>query len=184
MLELHLMEAYEHVDWFVIAEATHTFTGKKKRLFFQENAERYTHVARACFHFVCLVQRSDDDLSEDHQQHAGLLPELISRKNSFRLCLCIRMSFPRPLSFNLLCRVAHCLPNSRGFFPTTNVAWSVCGICVWYLGVWLVEQIPSILAQNRVCVVVRSGQSQRLVHGKIAIQFDCTSIQAHGFVAV
>lgn len=41
LLELRLRETYDHVDVFVIAEATHTFQGKEKPLFLKENWDRF-----------------------------------------------------------------------------------------------------------------------------------------------
>lgn len=42
LLELRLRETYDHVDVFVIAEATHTFQGKEKPLYLKDNWDRFT----------------------------------------------------------------------------------------------------------------------------------------------
>lgn len=41
MLHLHLEELYDTVDTFVIVESTTTFTGNKKKLFYELNKDRY-----------------------------------------------------------------------------------------------------------------------------------------------
>lgn len=41
LLELRLTELYDHVDHFVLVEATTTFTDKPKPLYFEENKSRY-----------------------------------------------------------------------------------------------------------------------------------------------
>ena len=41
LLELRLRETYDHVDVFVIAEATHTFQGKEKPLHLKDNWDRF-----------------------------------------------------------------------------------------------------------------------------------------------
>ena len=42
LLEIRLNILYPYVDYFVIVEATSTYSGKKKPLHYQENAQRYT----------------------------------------------------------------------------------------------------------------------------------------------
>ncbi len=41
LLELRLRETYDHVDVFVVAEATRTFQGQKKPLFLKDNWDRF-----------------------------------------------------------------------------------------------------------------------------------------------
>lgn len=41
LLELRLTELYAHVDHFVLVEASSTFTNKPKKLYFEENKQRY-----------------------------------------------------------------------------------------------------------------------------------------------
>ncbi len=42
LLEIRLEELYKHVDYFVIVEATKTFTGEKKDLIFKKNKKRFS----------------------------------------------------------------------------------------------------------------------------------------------
>lgn len=53
ILEIRLEELSPIVDKFVIVESTHTFQGKKKRLYFKENAERYERFSNKITHLVC-----------------------------------------------------------------------------------------------------------------------------------
>lgn len=41
LLEIRLNTLYDHVDYFVISECTHTFTGKQKELNFKNNFSRF-----------------------------------------------------------------------------------------------------------------------------------------------
>ena len=52
MLEFRLKELNEHVDKFVLVESTHTFTGKLKKLFFNENKERYAEYLHKIEHVI------------------------------------------------------------------------------------------------------------------------------------
>ncbi|MEM6579230.1 MAG: N-acetylglucosaminyltransferase, partial [Pseudomonadota bacterium] len=57
LLELRLEQHYDHVDFFVLAEATHTFSGLPKPLHFEEHAERFDRFADKIIHVVI-----DDDI--------------------------------------------------------------------------------------------------------------------------
>lgn len=52
LLELRLNELASVVDYFVIAEATHTFTGKPKPLHFKENAARFEAFLPRIIHII------------------------------------------------------------------------------------------------------------------------------------
>ncbi len=52
VLEIRLAELYDVVDYFVIVEATLSFSGKPKALVFQENATRFARYAQKIIHVV------------------------------------------------------------------------------------------------------------------------------------
>jgi len=52
ILELRLAELSPHVDFFVLAEATRTFTGAPKPLYFKDNSERFKQHADKIIHVV------------------------------------------------------------------------------------------------------------------------------------
>jgi beta-1,4-mannosyl-glycoprotein beta-1,4-N-acetylglucosaminyltransferase len=52
MLEYRLAAMYEVVDHFVLVEATHTFSGKEKPLYYEQNKERYARWADKIVHVI------------------------------------------------------------------------------------------------------------------------------------
>ena len=52
MLELHLKELYDTVDFFVISESTVTFSGVSKELFFENNKERFSQYLDKIVHVI------------------------------------------------------------------------------------------------------------------------------------
>ena len=52
MLDLRLAEMADWVDYFVIVEATHTFTGEPKPLHFRDNAHRFSAYGEKLLHVV------------------------------------------------------------------------------------------------------------------------------------
>lgn len=52
MLEFRLEELNEYVDYFVLVEATKTFSGNPKPLYFQENKDRYSKFLHKIIHVV------------------------------------------------------------------------------------------------------------------------------------
>jgi beta-1,4-mannosyl-glycoprotein beta-1,4-N-acetylglucosaminyltransferase len=60
MLELRLIEMYDYVDYFVLVEATKTFVGNKKQLYYQDNKERYAKYNDKIIHIIV------DDMPEDN----------------------------------------------------------------------------------------------------------------------
>ena len=52
LLEIRLNILDPYVDYFVIAEATETFSGKPKRLFFNENKDRFSRFLPKIIHYV------------------------------------------------------------------------------------------------------------------------------------
>tara|TARA_B100000073_G_C23738889_1_gene573087 strand:+ start:1147 stop:2730 length:1584 start_codon:yes stop_codon:yes gene_type:complete len=52
LLEFRLQELYESVDFFVIVESIHTFTGNQKQLYFQENKHLYNKYMDKIIHIV------------------------------------------------------------------------------------------------------------------------------------
>jgi beta-1,4-mannosyl-glycoprotein beta-1,4-N-acetylglucosaminyltransferase len=73
ILELRLNMLYEHVDYFVLVEATKTFTGVNKPLYYNENKERFSQFNNKIIHiivndmpdtFIELSQREGDELDK------------------------------------------------------------------------------------------------------------------------
>jgi len=52
LLEIRLNHLYDHVDFFVLSEATVTHSGKPKPLFFEENQSRYERFLDKIIHIV------------------------------------------------------------------------------------------------------------------------------------
>lgn len=52
MLLFRLTELYESVDYFIIVEATHTFAGNKKELYFENNKKKYTKFLDKIVHII------------------------------------------------------------------------------------------------------------------------------------
>jgi len=65
MLELRLRHLWEHVDKFVIVEATRTFRGKPKPLFFWSNRNRFDWAMSKIIHRVV-------DMPESHSEYWGM----------------------------------------------------------------------------------------------------------------
>ena len=52
MLEYRLNLLYDIVDYFIIVESTHTFMGNEKKLYFQENKERFKDFEDKIIHII------------------------------------------------------------------------------------------------------------------------------------
>ena len=52
MLEFRLMELYDSVDYFIIVEATSTFTGNPKPLYFNDNKKKFKKYLKKIIHVV------------------------------------------------------------------------------------------------------------------------------------
>jgi beta-1,4-mannosyl-glycoprotein beta-1,4-N-acetylglucosaminyltransferase len=52
LLEIRLHELYDHVDHFVLVEATRTFVGKPKPLYFQDSQDRFSQFSDKLIHIV------------------------------------------------------------------------------------------------------------------------------------
>ncbi len=61
LLTLRLEEHYDHVDYFVLLEATETFTGKPKELFFQNNKDKFEKYADKIIHIITDKHIDTDD---------------------------------------------------------------------------------------------------------------------------
>jgi hypothetical protein len=72
LLTLRFKELYDRVDWFVLVEATRTFRGDEKPLFFQENKHRYAEYLSKVVHVVVDDMPTNTDAwgREDHQRNA------------------------------------------------------------------------------------------------------------------
>lgn len=65
LLEMRLNILNDHVDYFVIVEATETFTGSAKKLFFEENKDRFEKFNHKIIHHVIRdMPRDKDDLRQ------------------------------------------------------------------------------------------------------------------------
>lgn len=71
LLEIRLNILNNYVDYFVIIEATKTFTGKDKELFFEENKDRFKKFSDKIIHFVV------DDMPENKTE----LKDALKNKN-------------------------------------------------------------------------------------------------------
>lgn len=52
ILDIRLMTMWNAVDFFILVESNHTFTGKQKKLHFWENRHKYAQFASKIMHFV------------------------------------------------------------------------------------------------------------------------------------
>lgn len=72
LLDIRFRELYDEVDWFILVEATRTFRGDPKPLFFKENQERYLPYMSKVVHIVVddMPMHTDAWGREDHQRNA------------------------------------------------------------------------------------------------------------------
>lgn len=63
LLEIRLNELDKHVDYFVLVEATLTFQGKSKTLYYEENKERFKAFHHKIIHVV--VDKYPDNINEN-----------------------------------------------------------------------------------------------------------------------
>lgn len=75
LLEIRLNVLDKHVDYFVIAEATITFNGKPKPLFYSENKSRFKRFHHKIIHYVI------DDTPNSHED---LIKRLYTEKNRLK----------------------------------------------------------------------------------------------------
>ena len=73
MLELRLNELNEHVDKFVLVEATHTFAGNPKRLHFEKSKERYKDYLHKIEHVIVDdCPNTDNPWDNDYNQRRSI----------------------------------------------------------------------------------------------------------------
>lgn len=73
ILEIRLRELYDHVDRFVICEATQTFQGAPKPLYFAENRDRFTPFLDKITHLaVDDMPATSDPWQREHHQRTAL----------------------------------------------------------------------------------------------------------------
>jgi hypothetical protein len=78
LLEIRLNELYEEVDYFVICESTQTFQGQSKRLFFQENRDRFSKFLSKIIHVVVDdMPDTDNPWDREHFQRNSLRRGLV-----------------------------------------------------------------------------------------------------------
>lgn len=73
LLNVRFKELYDVVDAFVIAESTHTFSGKPKKLVFYENMQRFVPYLDKVHHVIVNDMPLDTDnawVRETHQRNA------------------------------------------------------------------------------------------------------------------
>lgn len=63
LLEIRLNELKDQVDYFVLVEATETFKGKPKELFYEKNKERFKQFADKIIHVVASLPQERGNLS-------------------------------------------------------------------------------------------------------------------------
>lgn len=75
LLEIRLKELYDHVDHFVIAEATHTFQGEPKELVLKNNWDRFSKWHEKMIYVVVDDMPNDKNAwaNEHHQRNSILL---------------------------------------------------------------------------------------------------------------
>ena len=71
LLELRFEELYDKVDYFLVVESTKTFTGKPKRLFFNENINRFSKWADKIYTYI--VDDMPDSISEEELKNSNLI---------------------------------------------------------------------------------------------------------------
>jgi len=64
LVELRFEELYDSVDYFLVVESTKTFTGKPKRLFFNENINRFSKWADKIYTHVVDDMPNDVDIKD------------------------------------------------------------------------------------------------------------------------
>jgi hypothetical protein len=72
LLELRFRELYDEVDWFILVEATQTFRGNPKPLYFQENRDKFLPYMSKIVHVVVDDMPANTDAwgREAHQRDA------------------------------------------------------------------------------------------------------------------
>ncbi len=78
LLTIRLHELYEHVDYFVICEATTTFQGKPKSLVFAENREQFAAFADKIIYLAVDDMPTDGSAwDREHHQRSALRRSLV-----------------------------------------------------------------------------------------------------------
>ena len=97
LLEIRLNVLSSVVDKFVLVEATRTFTGREKPLYFQENRKRFSAFSDRIIHVVVDDFPSFESawINESHQRNA-ILRGLIDAKPDDRILLNDLDEIPRP----------------------------------------------------------------------------------------
>lgn len=72
MLKFRLTELNEVVDFFIIVESTHTFSGKKKELYFEKNKDAFSEFKDKIIHIIVEDMPNDGNAwnNEHHQRKA------------------------------------------------------------------------------------------------------------------
>lgn len=103
MLEFRLKTLYEHVDHFVIVEATHTHKGNKKELYFEKNKEKFEQYADKITHIIVDDMPNDNKnpwINENHHRRCitrGLVKLKLNDEDI--VSICDADEIPDPLIF-------------------------------------------------------------------------------------
>ena len=68
LLEIRLNILDEHVDYFVLAECTETFSGIEKPLYYEENKERFSKWSHKIIHHINEKIQAPDPFQRAHYQ--------------------------------------------------------------------------------------------------------------------
>jgi hypothetical protein len=77
LLDIRFAEMYDHVDFFVIVEATTTFQNNIKPLFFEENKDRYKKYLDKVIHVVTTLPQDHNPWINETAQRNDILKGLI-----------------------------------------------------------------------------------------------------------
>lgn len=99
VLEIHLNELYDHVDYFVIAESCETFTGIEKPFNFEENKGRFAPYLDKIKYIKSYDRMKTGPWPREHQQRHILLEGLqeCAPTDLILLCDCDEIVSPKAL---------------------------------------------------------------------------------------
>ena len=100
LLELRLTECYDHVDYFVIAEANKTFVGNDKRFILEDNWDRYKAFHDKIIYIKVEDMPAGNDVwAREHHQRDALIRGITNAKDDDVIILtdCDEVLRPRTL---------------------------------------------------------------------------------------
>lgn len=103
LLELRLTECYNHVDYFVIAEANKTFSGNAKRFILEDNWDRYKDFHDKIIYIkVEDMPEGNDAWAREYHQRNALARGLSSAEDNDVIALTDCDEILRPRTLNIL----------------------------------------------------------------------------------